>query len=69
MQSQIVGLRVAGVLFGLMALLQLLHLIFQPLIVINGHTMPLWPSVVAFLILGRLCVYFLKLARARYPRF
>jgi len=52
-----------------MALLQLLHLIFQPLIVINGHTMPLWPSVVAFLVLGRLCVYFLKLARARYPRF
>lgn len=69
MHSQIIGLRVAGLIFGLLAVVQLLRLVFQPAIVISGHTMPLWPSVVAFLVLGRLCLWLLTLARARYPRF
>ena len=69
MHSQIIGLRVAGIIFGLLALAQLLRLVLQPPIVIAGHPMPLWPSVVAFLVLGRLCLWLLTLARARYPRF
>jgi len=69
MHSQIIGLRVAAFIFGLLALVQLLRLVIQPPIVIAGHLMPLWPSVVAFLVLGRLCVWLLTLARARYPRF
>jgi hypothetical protein len=61
MNSQITGLRVAGIVFGLMSLAQLLRLIIQPMIVVAGHVMPLWPSVLAFLILASLCFWLLRL--------
>ena len=64
MNSQIMGLRVAGIVFGLMSLAQLLRLIIQPMVVVAGHTMPLWPSVLAFLILASLCLWLLTLARS-----
>ena len=64
MNSQIMGLRVAGIVFGLMSLAQLLRLIIQPMVVVAGHTMPLWPSVLAFLVLAGLCLWLLNLARS-----
>ena len=64
MNSQVMGLRVAGVLFGLMSLAQLTRLIIQPEVLVAGHLMPLWPSVLAFLVLASLCLWFFKLSRS-----
>ena len=63
MNSQILGLRVAGTLFGLMALGQLVRLVIQPEILVAGHQMPLWPSALAFVILGALALWMWKLSR------
>jgi hypothetical protein len=64
MNSQMTGLRVAGSVFGLMAVAQLLRLILQPIVIVAGHTVPLWPSILAFLILASLCLWLLNLTRA-----
>lgn len=51
MNSQIVGLRVASAIFGLMSLGQLLRLVIRPEVLVAGHQMPLWPSALALVIL------------------
>jgi hypothetical protein len=64
MKSQIIGLRVACVLFGLMSLAQLARVVIQPAVLVAGHLMPLWPSALAFLILGSLSLWMWRLAHA-----
>ena len=54
MRSQITGLRVASVIFGLMALAQLMRLITHPVVFVGGAPMPLWPSFLGFIIMGGL---------------
>jgi hypothetical protein len=63
MKSQILGLRVASIIFGLMSLAQLLRLVIQPEVLVAGHRMPLWPSVLALAILGGLSVWLWKVSR------
>jgi len=63
MNSQILGLKTASFVFGLMCLAQLLRLVLRPKVLVAGHHVPLWPSVVAFLILGGLCLWMCKVAR------
>ena len=63
MSSQILGLRVAGIVFGLMSIAQLGRLIVRPEVLVAGYLMPLWPSALAFVILGGLSVWLWKLAR------
>ena len=63
MNSPATGLRVAATVFGLMALAQLGRLIIQPLILVAGHTLPLWPSVPACILLGALSAWLWRLAR------
>ena len=63
MNSQITGLRVASVVFGLMAIAQLGRLAIRPEVLVAGHPMPLWPSVLALIILGGLSLWLWKLAR------
>jgi hypothetical protein len=65
MQSQIVGLRVAGVVFGLMALAQLARLAIRPEVFVAGYQFPLWPSALAFIALGALSLWMWKLACPR----
>lgn len=62
MNSQIVGLRVAGTIFGLMGLGQLARLLIRPEILVAGYQMPLWPSAVAVVILGGMSIWMWKLA-------
>jgi hypothetical protein len=62
MNSPTTGLRVASVVFGLMALAQLGRLLIRPEVLVAGYSMPLWPSVLAFIILGGLSVWMWKLA-------
>jgi hypothetical protein len=54
MRSQITGLRVASVVFGLMALAQLIRLITHPAMIVAGSPMPLWPSFLGFIVMGGL---------------
>jgi hypothetical protein len=63
MNFQVTGLRVASVVFGLMAIAQLGRLLIRPEIIVAGYSMPLWPSVVAVVFLGGLSMWLWKLAR------
>jgi hypothetical protein len=64
MNSQTTGLRVASVVFGLMAIAQLLRLLISPEVLVAGYSMPLWPSVLALIVFGGLSLWMWKLARA-----
>ena len=64
MKPQILGLQVAGTLFGLMCLAQLARLLLRPGVVIAGYTVPLWPSVLAVILLGSLSAWMWALSRA-----
>jgi len=57
MNSPIVGLRVASIVFGLMALAQLGRLVVQPPVLVSGFEMPLWPSALALVLLAALCAW------------
>ncbi len=63
MNSQITGLRVAGAVFGLMSLVQLIRLVIRPEVLVAGIPVPLWPSVLAFVVLGSLSIWMWMLAR------
>ena len=65
MNSPTLGLRVASVLFGVMCLAQLLRVAMRPEILVAGHLMPLWPSVLAAIILGTLCLWLWSIGRPR----
>ena len=62
MKSSVLGLRVASVVFGLMSLVQLSRLLMRPLVLVAGHEIPLWPSVLAMVVLGGLSLWMWKLA-------
>jgi hypothetical protein len=62
MSSQILGLRVASIVFGLMSIAQLARLVIRPEVLVAGYPMPLWPSALAFVFLGGLSFWLWKLA-------
>jgi hypothetical protein len=64
MNAQITGLRVAGVVFALMALAQLCRLLIRPEVVVAGQLMPLWPSGIAFCVAAILSLWMWKLSNA-----
>ncbi|WP_223461093.1 MULTISPECIES: hypothetical protein [unclassified Pseudomonas] len=65
MKSRIIGLRVAGTVYALMALAQLGRIIIRPEVLVNGYPMPLRPSVLAFLLLAFLSVWMWSLTLSR----
>ena len=62
MNSQTVGLRVAGTIFGLMCLAQLLRIVTRFEVLVAGHQMPLWPSAFGLVIAGGLSLWMWKLS-------
>ena len=62
MSSQTVGLRLAGVIFGLVALAQLLRLITQVEVLVAGRALPLWPNAVAFVFAAGLSFWMWRLS-------
>lgn len=64
MNSQILGLKVAALVFGLLCLAQLLRLVLRAEVLVAGNQMPLWPSGLAVVILGALTLWMWKLSRA-----
>ena len=65
MNSQIVGLRVAGTIFGVVCCAQLLRLVTRTEVTIEGYQIPLWPSAIACVIAGGLCLWLWKLSMPR----
>lgn len=63
MNSQVLGLRVAGTIFGLMSLAQLARVIVRAQVLVAGHHVPLRLSALAFVFLGALSLWMWKLAR------
>ena len=53
----------ASVIFGLLALAQLARLLIRPEVFVAGHVLPLWPSLLAFIILAGLSLWLWKLVR------
>ena len=62
MKRQNLALRVAGTVFGLMAVAQVLRLLIRPEVLVAGHLFPLWPSMVAVVVLGGMSIWLWKLA-------
>ncbi len=63
MHSQMMALRVAGAIFALFCLGQLIRLAVQPDVVVAGYNMPLWPSAIAAAVFAALCAWMWSLAR------
>jgi hypothetical protein len=57
MKSPILGLRVAGTVFGLGCLGQVLRLVARIEVLVAGHQVPLWPSAIAVVIAGGMSVW------------
>jgi hypothetical protein len=53
----------AAVIFALIALAQLLRLVLGWSVVVNGISIPLWPSAIACLVAGGLAAVVLREAR------
>jgi hypothetical protein len=49
--------------FGLISIGQLTRLIIRPEVLVGGYLIPLWPSALAFLILGGLSLWLWRLTR------
>lgn len=65
MNSPKTGLRTAATVFGLMAAAQAGRLILRPQVLVNGWEMPLWPSLVALVVLAALAAWLWSLSRER----
>ena len=63
MNSRILGLRVAGTIFALVCLAQLLRLVMQVEVIAGGHRVPFWPSAVVLAITGSLSLWLWKLSQ------
>ena len=63
MNSRILGLRVAGTIFALVCLAQLLRLVMQIEVIAGGHRVPFWPSAVVLAITGSLSLWLWKLSQ------
>jgi hypothetical protein len=64
MNSRTTGLLVAGAIFGLVSLLQLVRLLTGVDVVVAGHTIPLWPNAIAFVVAATLSFWMLRLSRS-----
>jgi hypothetical protein len=63
MNSQIRGLRVAGVVFAIVCLAQLWRLVAQLEVMAGSYRIPLWFSAVAALVTGTLSIWLAILSR------
>jgi hypothetical protein len=63
MNSRILGLRVAGTIFGLGCLGQFLRLVAGVEVLVAGHQVPLWPSAIAAAIAGGMSLWLWRLSK------
>jgi hypothetical protein len=67
MNSNVIGLRTAGTIFGIVCIAQLIRLLSRADVVIAGHEIPLWPSLFAALVTGGLAIWLWRLGGPRAP--
>ncbi len=60
---QKIALRTAGTIFLLVAIAHLVRLILGPQIMVGNFVMPLWPSVIAFVVMLALAIWMFKSAK------
>jgi hypothetical protein len=66
MNSQSFGLRVAGLIFGLMCLVHIYRLLFSHFTIqIGSHQLPLTGSVIAAIVTGLLSIWMFRLSASR----
>jgi tetrahydromethanopterin S-methyltransferase subunit E len=65
MNSQSFGLRVAGIVFGLVSLGHLWRLLAHTDIHIGSHHVPIWASVVGLIVAGALSIWMWRLSSGR----
>ena len=63
MNAQIKGLKTAGAVFGLVAVLQLIRLLASWEVIINHREIPLWFSGLAVVVMAALSLWMLRLSR------
>lgn len=68
MDSQLLGLRAASAIFGFLSVAQLIRFLLRTDILVAGHDIPVWPSAVAFILLGSLSIWTWKLGSRKGPR-
>ena len=57
MKSKTLALRVAGTVFGIIALIHLLRLITGISVIIGGEPLPMWVNIVGLLATGFRCAW------------
>jgi hypothetical protein len=62
MNSPTNGLRVAAAVFAVVALLQLLRLVMQFEITVDGHIVPFWPNAIALIVAAGLSTWMWRLS-------
>jgi hypothetical protein len=62
MRSQTLGLRVAGAIFALVCLGHLLRVLTRADVIIAGHQVPLWETMVAVVVAGALSGWMWRLS-------
>jgi hypothetical protein len=62
MNSPRTGLRVASVLFGIFCLGHILRLINHAQVIVGGHEVAMWASVVALIVAGLLSIWMWRLS-------
>ncbi len=63
MKKQQFGLRIAGIIFALVAMAQLARLVMRVEVMVAGLRVPLWSSAVAVILAGALSWWLCRLAR------
>ena len=65
MNLKIIGLRIAGTIFGVVALFHVLRLITKVPVVIGCWSMPLWVNYLGFIATAFLCIFLWKISNKR----
>jgi hypothetical protein len=65
MKSQIVGLRVAGTIFGLVCVAHVVRVVTRVDVLVAGHELPIWVNVVGAVISGVLSFWMCRLSALR----
>jgi hypothetical protein len=65
MNSQTVGMRLAGTIFGLVCLGHLWRLLAHSDVIIGTYHVPMWPSVVGLIVAGIMSIWMFRLSAAR----
>jgi hypothetical protein len=62
MSSRVLGLRVAGTVFGIVCIGHIWRLVTHSAILIGGTPIPSWPSVLGAIVSGALSIWMWRLA-------